>query len=64
MTDTKAGGVELPLSDAVIDALVAELPEVSCRDLLRRWVCRRGGELSPARGEAVDTSFYEQTPNN
>ncbi len=44
MTDTKAGGVELPLSDAVIDALVAELPEVSCRDLLRRLLRERRGD--------------------
>ena len=56
MTDTKAGGVELPLSDAVIDALVAELPEVSCRDLLRRLFPGRPGGPKPARGENTEAS--------
>lgn len=63
MTDTKAGGVELPLSDAVIDALVAELPEVSCRDLLRRLLRERRGDLSPARRNTMNASFNDTLDN-
>ena len=49
-----SGGIELLLTDGVIDALVNELSEASCRDLLRR--------LLRERLESVGTPPAEELP--
>lgn len=49
-----SGGVELTLTDGVIDTLVNELPEASCRDLLRSLLRERLESVGlPGPGERV-----------
>ena len=46
-------GVEFPLTDGMIDFLVAELPDAACRDLLRELLRERRANGGDAVGRAA-----------
>lgn len=46
-------GVEFPLTDGIVDFLVAELPDAACRDLLRELLRERRANGGDAVGRAA-----------